>query len=49
VSYDKELLRQLCERASKEQDPEKVLELTAEILRLSDPKRPEPPPPDNNV
>jgi replication fork clamp-binding protein CrfC len=31
--------RQLCERASTEQDFQKLLELTNEILRLTEPKR----------
>ncbi len=39
----------LCEKASSEQDFEKLLELTNEILRLTEPKRKRfQPPPDNN-
>ena len=40
----------LCEKASTEQDFEKLLELTNEILRLTEPKRkhPQPPPDDND-
>ena len=39
-----------CEKASSEQDFEKLLELTNEILRLTEPKRkpPQPPPDDND-
>jgi hypothetical protein len=41
--------RLLCKKASTEQDFEKLLELTNEILRLTDPKRkPFQPPPDRN-
>jgi hypothetical protein len=40
----------LCEKASTEEDFEKLLELTNEILRLTEPKRkhPQPPPDDND-
>jgi hypothetical protein len=31
---DRENWMQLCEQASREQDPEKMIELTAEIIRL---------------
>jgi hypothetical protein len=41
--------RRLCELASSEQDFEKLLELTNEILRLTEPKRKRfQRPPDNN-
>ena len=42
--------RLLCKQASSEQDFEKLLELTNEILRLTDPrlKRFQPPPEDND-
>jgi len=41
--------RRLCELASSEQDFEKLLELTNEILRLTEPKRKHfQRPPDNN-
>jgi hypothetical protein len=35
---NKERWLELCEQASKEQDPEKLMELTQEILRLLDEK-----------
>jgi hypothetical protein len=40
VSTEKERWRELCEQASKEQDPEKLLQLAEEILRLAKPQRP---------
>ena len=40
---DKNSLYKLCEQAAKEQDPEKLLELAQEILRLTDTERPVPP------
>ncbi len=42
--------KRLCERAASEQDFEKLLELTNEILRLTEPKRKrfQPPPDDND-
>jgi hypothetical protein len=44
VSTDKRnTLYKLCEQAAKEQDPDKLLELAQEILRLTDTKRPVPP------
>ena len=36
---DKERWRELCEQAAVEQDPEKLMELVAEITRLLDEKQ----------
>jgi len=36
---DREKWMELCEQASKEQDPRKLIVLTAEIIRLLDEKR----------
>ena len=39
-TQERERWRELCEQASKEKDPEKLLQLAEEILRLTQPRRP---------
>ena len=38
IGKDKEYWRQLCEQAANEQDPEKLLQLAKEIVRILDEK-----------
>jgi len=38
IGKDKEYWRQLCEQAANEQDPDKLLELAKEIVRILDVK-----------
>jgi hypothetical protein len=45
---NKEPWRELCEQASKEQDPEELMRLTKEIIRLKEPK-PRQGPPSNDL